>query len=379
MSRAGAQRGAANRGLRSLEQLDASASTARTLNLLAVWRRHGQTDEYKANPFFKCAPLNRSIIVKHRLRRDELSAMRGGRSVATKVILPIDVTDLRAGARSFFIGQHGYRDIIDELAGAGGAQKDEDLLELIDSLPSLDPFLMRERLKQNGYTPDRCYFDLTDADLADMFEFVRREVQPLIGASFGDISAAVDDKTSRLAEKILSNQTDDEFEPFRQGIGLGRAAFDEGIYCWKGFIYYKWCLNAILPSVRPIQEELRQVKAFPDVSAGDKAYIDQARGRLIRAMAAGCDTVRLSLKVYDDAFADLTHNGQPTAFREFLLKAPGLFHQLGERLGGIQHIMSFWRYRFPAGSRLLINGEELADIFADFEIGLSFDLESSGP
>lgn len=378
MSRTVAQRGGANRGLRSLERLDASASTARTLNLLAVWRRHGQTDPYKASPFFKCTPLNRSIIVKHRLRRDELSSLPGGRSVATKVILPIDVTDLRAGARSFFIGQHGYRDIIDELAAAGGAKKDEDLLELIDSLPSLDPFLMRERLKQNGHTPDRCYFDLTDADLADMFEFVRREVQPLIGASFGDISATLHAKTSRMAEKILSNQTDDEFEPFRQGIGLGRAAFDEGIYCWKGFIYYKWCLAALLPSIRPIQEELSRVKPLPDVSADDKTYIDQARGRLIRAMATGCDTVRMSLKVYDDAFADLTRNGQPTAFREFLLKAPGLFYQLGECLGGIQHITSFWRYRFPAGSRLLINGEELADIFADFEVGLSFEVESSG-
>jgi len=85
-----------------------------------------------------------------------------------------------------------------------------------------------------------------------------------------------------------------------------------------------------------------------------------------------CETVRLTLKIYDDAFADLTVNGQPKAFREFLLNAPNLFFELGERLGAVEHIVSFWRYRFPVGRPIRVNAEELVDLFSDFETSISF-------
>ncbi len=50
-----------------------------------------------------------------------------------------------------------------------------------------------------------------------------------------------------------------------------------------------------------------------------------------------------------------------------------MFHELGERLGSIHHIVSFWRYRFPEGARMKVASEELFDLFADFEPSLSFD------
>ena len=50
------------------------------------------------------------------------------------------------------------------------------------------------------------------------------------------------------------------------------------------------------------------------------------------------------------AFADLVANQSPKTFRDFLLCAPYMFLELGEKLGAISHIVSFWRYRFPAGA-----------------------------
>ena len=39
---------------------------------------------------------------------------------------------------------------------------------------------------------------------------------------------------------------------------------------------------------------------------------------------------------------------------------------LQRKLGAISHIVSFWRYRFPAGGPSLIDAEELSAIFQDF-------------
>jgi hypothetical protein len=81
-----------------------------------------------------------------------------------------------------------------------------------------------------------------------------------------------------------------------------------------------------------------------------------------------------TLRIYDDAFDALVDNGRPQAFRDFLLRAPELFLSLGERVGVISHISSFWRYRFPEGETLTAHIDEAVDIFMDFETGLSVPL-----
>jgi hypothetical protein len=354
--------------------LQANASTARTFNLLAVWRRHGDEEEYKSAPFFETLVLNRSIILKHRLRLHERDGVIRERATATKVILPIDTADLSIGARSFFVGQKGYQGVLNELGVSDGLNESRDgrLLSIIDGLPSLDPFLMRERLKSEGFHPARCYFELTDADAARMFRFVQSEVAPLIGISFKD-SGQLNEKTGKLAEKILANANDAELEPLRQGLGMSKPDFVEGVFCWKGFIYYKWTLGDLLPKVRPVASEIASVRPMGLATDDEIAFITTVQARITKAIVHCCETVRITLKVYDDAYADLTRHGQPQAFREFLLKAPSLFHELGERLGAVHHIISFWGFRFPAGGPRQIAAEELVDLLADFETSLNFE------
>jgi len=364
-----------DRSVRSLMSLQSNASTARTLNLVMAWRRHGGDDAYRQQPFFRSPLLNRCFVVKHRLRPNERDLFSDGRTNATKIILPIDISDLRAGARSFFVGQRGYLDVLEDLLGppTPATQGDVDLLGQLDALPSLDPFLMRERLKRAGIAPARCYFDITDADMLKMFEFVKKEIMALIGMSFGAGDAAVNEMTSKLAQKILADAADEEMEPLRKGMGLDKSAFDEGVFCWKGFIYYKWVMSELAPLVRPVLSEVMAVKPVGPCDAEDRATIAACKSRLTKGISSACETVRLTLKVYDDAYADLTKNGEPKTFRDFLVQAPTLFYELGERLAAVQHVVSFWRYRFPQSTRAKPTSEELADILTDFEVSLAFE------
>jgi len=154
-------------------------------------------------------------------------------------------------------------------------------------------------------------------------------------------------------------------------MGIEKDAFVEGMFCWKGFIYYKWMLNSLLPNVYPVSSEIEMISPIKGASIEETQYIAASRKRLSREITLACQTVAATLKIYDDAYADLTRNGHPQAFREFLLKAPYLFNELGERLGAIQHIVSFWKFRFPQGTRTKIDAEELTDILLDFEFSLN--------
>lgn len=369
-------RRSADRSIRSLESLQANASTSRTLNLAGIWMAHGEDPAYKAAPFFHIGALNRAIILKHRLRKDELDLFSDARTQATKVILPIDITDLGAGGRSFFVGQSGYADILDELTDGKieAGQHDDHLLRLLDRLPSLDPFLMRERLKRAGYAPARCYFDITAADSAKMFQFACSEVSALAGMAFSEMDPTHADRTTKLASKILADAGDPDLGPLRASLSMDPAAFEEGMFCWKGFIYYKWILLDLLPKLKPVASEILTVRPVGSTTPDDRAYIQAVSLRLNKAISRTCRTVRVTLKIYDDAYADLTRNHQPRAFRAFLVQAPTLFYELGDRLGALQHIVSFWRYRFPSGERPRIETEELLDLLADFEASVQTEV-----
>jgi hypothetical protein len=99
--------------------------------------------------------------------------------------------------------------------------------------------------------------------------------------------------------------------------------------------------------------------------------VAKSRARLQDAVQDRCRDISATLDTYDAAFSRLTQDNDPVAFRDFLLAAPALFPRLGERVGMIAHVASFWRYRFPVGSSFRISSDEVLDLLQDFEIGLA--------
>ena len=152
---------------------------------------------------------------------------------------------------------------------------------------------------------------------------------------------------------------------------LDKTDYQEGVFCWKGFLYYKWTLNETLPNINKVISSIATARARGPMDAESKAYLEKSRDSLRRSIMLICETAQRSLRVYDNAFGSLV-DGQPLAFRDFLLSAPAMFTDLGERLGAVNHIVSFWNFRFPQGRLPVVTAEELMDIFADFEASLSF-------
>lgn len=357
-----------DRSVRSLEHLEHSGSTSRVLNLRLVGRQKRGDPEYSARPLFKHPALNTAIIVKHRLRPNEIDQFPTPRRAATKILVPIEANDLRLGARYVFIGQKRFAQSLYEAFGIAIDETTGDLrtLTLLDETPTLDPFLLREQLRREGLEPARCYFDLSQADTKRMFEFAQREIEPLVRMSVGEGDRATA-YAGKLTRKLLANSADAELDPLRRTMQLDVQQFQEGSFCWKAFLYYKWQLADLLPKVGPVLQEIETVKPRGPQSAEMQQYLKAARETLRKALVAGCKSVKATLEIYDRAYADLTQKSEPAAFRDFLLKAPEMFNELGERLGGVEHIISFWRFRFPGGRMPVITPEELSDIFMDFE------------
>jgi hypothetical protein len=370
-----------DRSYRSLSGLERTASTSRVLNLAAVANQNAGDPEYESAPFFKAATLNGAVIIKHRLRVDEQDIFERSRRITTKVIIPFERTDLSLGGRSLFVGQRGWTELLNQLRGGQDDEaRDLALLEALDELPSLDPFLLREHLKRRDFKIANCYFAISPADLERMQRFVSGEISKLVDLAYGGRGDGTPNANiSKLVSLLLSGQDDARLEPLRLTLGLEGENFREGIFSWKGFLYYKWVLNSLWPELRAVIAELTEIKV---VGPRDFEMMNQVKdvgARVNQAVLGQVRKVRLTLQVYDDAFAELTQAGNPIAFRDFLLKSPEMFITLGERTGMVSHIASFWRYRFPKGRPLRVELDELFDILQDFHQGLGGEDEAGRP
>jgi hypothetical protein len=364
-----------DRTFRSLSALS-TASTSRVLNLLAISRAHGENKEFGANPMFSSPQLNSAIILKHRLRADEVDLMQGARCIGTKVIFPFEKTDLRSGGRSLLVGQKGYEEMLREVGHYGERydfEHDLKVLRLLDQIPSLDPFLLREHLRTNEIYPDAHYFEISDADQKRMFDYAAAEIRRLTNLAVTAGSTKRSDATTRMVSALLSTEVDEKLEPLRMTLQLQPGEFREGVFSWRGFIYYKWSLVDFWPDLVKALQQLKTIVPLRSMDAEQRAYITSARQTIIAGAKKGSDDIKNIIKVYDNAYDSLIAERDARKFREFLLGAPGLFLEIGEKMGALSHITSFWKYRFPAGAPRTVDCEELTAIFQDFSKGFSME------
>jgi hypothetical protein len=353
---------------RTVRFLDAlgGASTSRVLNLHRIAADHVNNPDHAAKPLFVSPVVNRGFLVKHRTRSDETYLFNTHRSVATKIILPFDSGDLRAGGRALFVEQKGWVEAL-KLAGnytTDTLERDLTVLRLLNAVPSLDPFLLREHLRNHNITVAPCYFAISEGDQERMHTFVTQEMTKLVSLAGGNDTAS-----RRLVTALLSNDVSEKLEPLRLTLGLNGEDFREGVFSWRGFLYYKWSMTNFWPDVMGVLREINQVQPIGAMTPEQKVFLAQARRNIIEMVRDNGNHVNKTLAVYDSSFSDLVKHQAPKTFRDFLMSAPYMFLELGEKLGAISHIVSFWRYRFPKGGYGNIDPEELAAIFQDFSSG----------
>lgn len=357
---------------RDLSLVRESASTTRVLDLAFIQHRFGDTEEYLKAPLFRSAQLNSCIIMKHALRATERQLFNGLRVAATKIVFPFSKNDLRLGGSGVFVGEPEWERTLRgrlEYPTVGGFEADKEVLALLDTLPSFDPFLMRERLRQADIAPARCYFDVSDADASRMQKFVSGQIAALVELAFAGKAPAPRELSVKLAEKLMTDETAQSLEPLRATLRLSGEEYREGVFAWKGFLYYKWMVGEITPRMADLARSILSARII-GASKEDLASLGTSRQRIIRILGVTMKRIMDALAEYDAAFEALSQ-GKPTAFRDFLLSAPKMFLVIGECVGIIKHIDSFWRFRFPGGRTPTMEGDEAFEIFHDFDLTLS--------
>ena len=358
------------RGVLSLSAL-AGTSTARVLNLHHIGSDNANNPEHWAKPLFVCPAINNAFLFKHGLKADEKYLFTSRRAVVTKLVVPFDRKDLLAGGQAIFVDQRGYADAL-RAAGNYSSEmfeRDNYVLRLLNAIPSFDPFLLRDRLLNDKIPVSPSYFAISQGDQDRMHSFASAELAKLVSATS---ASDADSPHRRLVSAMLSSEVGETLEPLRAILDLTGNDFRDGIFSWRGFLYYKWSMDNFWPYVMPVLREIHDIQPQGSQTPDQQFFLTGVRKAIIASVRdAGTHEVNKALSLYNHAFGEIVANQSARHFRDFLLSAPLMFLELGEQLGAISHIVSFWRYRFPADSQCAVDAAELVAILQDFTTGFA--------
>lgn len=364
-----------DRRIRNLEGLKATGDSSRVLNLVSVWTQSGHLPEYYENPLFENRRLNRALILKHRLRNNEQDLFENPNLVGTKIVLPIDDRDWKLGGRFVFVGQKDYLTVLANTFGESiiYSARDREILDIMAGSPSLDPFLLKETLAKNSVIVSPCYFEISKPDGQAMNAFLKNEISKLV-KHLNLSSDNINIYTERLVNKIMSGRVDDGLEHLRMAINLPEEDFSDGIFSWRGFLYYKWTHGNISKKMVPVMNSIMSLKPFGLMSEPKKRQIKNSKIVLRKNIIDTINEVRETLSIYDESYRSLVVGNNPIIFRDFLISAPSLFIKLGYQLGMMNYICNFWNFRFdPRQATKSMDADELTDLLAEFQEGLLFD------
>src|SRR5205085_191274 len=146
--------------------------------------------------------------------------------------------------RSVFLHHPQVMSVLREQFGLGSTTatqeellRDLKILRILDQLPSLDGFLMRNALEQENIAVHGSYFEIPDEERAAIIQYVRRKLEPLVQAAVGSDSAS-ESKVSQLIDKLWEARDKEALAPLIEAFRFPDHEALTIFGSWNGITYY---------------------------------------------------------------------------------------------------------------------------------------------
>lgn len=357
-----------------LSLLKRGGSSSRVIDLVSVAETHRETASYHDAPLFQDRRLNTSFIIKHTLRPWEREQLGGARVSATKVIMPISDKDLDMGGHSIFVEDPTLAEKLSTHLGtninAPKFRADIERLRDLALLPSFDPYLLHEHFRRTGAKVADLYFTISPEELQGISEFVAGQVNVLVRRALKDDGTASLNRSRRLASVLFEDSNSPKLDVLRQALKLSEEDYREGVFGWKGTLYYSWRAGQCHQDMMAFMKSLKAIdlNAMP---ASDRQEVTRLVRSIGQHAAQRWSRLQTQLQSYHFEFTRFAERGDPAALTAFLLRAPELFIEMGEDISRLQHVSAYWSFWTRGREARALTGAEAFDLLPDFEAALT--------
>ncbi|WP_304073812.1 hypothetical protein [Maricaulis maris] len=365
-----------------LRNIIKGGATSRILDLHSIAKRYGEFDAHADNPFFQHSRLNRCFVVKHTMRAHERPYVMSSQPVVTKVLVPLAHDDLALGGHAVFVEELGFAAKMRTLFERTDEPHllDLDLIRLreLAALPSFDPFLIAERFRDHVRPIDDCYFNITVAEVDRMESSVAKQIVSVIALAFGEESGGRDDERAmRFTRQLLSGDLDGRMQALRRSLDMTEIEFKSGIFGWKGVLYYRWCMSEALGALKSFITQLKAA-SIVGASAQEHHELQHMRRTIIDETRHRWKSLTSVMDEYERVFGRFCRGEDVNGFRNFLLKAPTLFYDVGSDLSVVSHIPGYWTYWARQNTKGFLHAREAMMLFSDFTASVTRFAPGSG-
>lgn len=336
--------------------------------------------DVSAPPFFAIPRMNRTLIIKHTLRPHEREEIGPARRTATKIIFPIELSDLSMGGAGLFAEEVGFaRKLRTYLTGADGAKEhfNADLrrVRILSELPMFDRFLLRERCRMAGLDcPDALVEADNNADKA-IRDMLFKHIQQLFLGATGS-----KDMARRIAEgfcfKVFSSDFAAYAERLNEFFGLEADQMVEALFAWKCLIYQSALFEKTRADIASDLKCLLHASIPSGVRDGDRDFALRTLDACRRQIRAQHSALKLRLAQYNSAYNAFSQRREPGPFIQFLKSAPDFAFSAGESLSLLLHYSGFIGYRLRR-EKAMSQPASCIEFFQD--LALSLEREADQP
>lgn len=328
-----------------------NAGSTRVFNLDRLHRGVLKADVDPEEYLFRHAELHRVIFIKQALWDSGYQTDRRDR-IGTKLYFAFNEENAFEGGKSIFVGDPGFDSAIAFQTGFERGQEpgdyihDRHIISILDSLPSLDPFLMKDRLLAEGMDPDERYFRITAEEFLVVREHVMKKFRPIIEFAFAGLDKTSADAHLRsLVQKLWDAKDMEALKPIVKAMELDAHTAPAAFQSWKGVIYYDYRMDRLAQGIKSFAGWLGQDAVPLDVvPSASRKILDEIRDAIRALLRRRWGGVRERLEDYNSAYTKLFVDQQsPGPFIAFLSDAPDVFAELGDGLSRLDHSVEVWR------------------------------------
>jgi hypothetical protein len=282
---------------------------------------------------------------------DQIQASKKSLPIETGLFVPYDVKDPPRGGYAIYLRQPNYANMLRELMGIDldNTQQfanDIDILNMIDDLPSLDPFLLKESFGLAGFKISPRYFEINPKEEHEIRELIQDKILPIVGTALG-VRSRIDliNKSKGFLESIW-DPTLPEASLFVSAFGISTGDASSVFGAWKGITYYQYSFQRYRERLALVFSWMGSELSIPVDLQQNRAYAEQQRMYKHSVVTRMKDMVRelgQIFREYESCYSEFLDRANPKPFREFLLNANKIYWMLGYCTTAIIHICTCFR------------------------------------
>ncbi|MFN8924934.1 MAG: hypothetical protein ACK5WM_05220 [Rhodospirillales bacterium] len=310
-----------------------NGTSATSLNLIAL----GASGDGETR-LFKKGGLYSTILYKY----PNFTKGDRERPVETALYVPHDAAEPMKGGYGIYLRRASHRGVLKEMLGLDMAGDDPDLkadlrlLDILDEVPSLDPFLVRARFEFHDLPLGDGHLRTTETEHEGMRRIVQQRIGLILRHAAG--ARASEAKILRALEAIW-NPRMEESALFMAAFGIRPEEAPKIFFALQGITFYEHASITAREGMELVGAWLRGPGQRPDdldlYPRYDRERLVMLREMVAKGLATCFRHLSTTFTTYDLALKTFTVRDDAAPMREFLQRANERFWRIGFSLSAV--------------------------------------------